>query len=435
MTNRQNKWGESPAEQLLSCMERIYKYGMTTTSGGNLSIRCSNGDIWITPAGVDKGALTAADMVCVKADGTIEGKHRPSSEFPFHKQIYAARSDLGAIVHAHPPALVAFSIVRRIPDTRMLPNERKICGPIGMAPYALPGSSKLGANIAAVFAEGVNTVMLENHGVVTGGGSLFDAFCIFETLDFCARLEIEARRIGSPAVLSDEDFAMVRAIEDNVQLPAFEPTAAAAQEFETREQMCKLIERSYAQGLFTSTQGTFSQRLNDHEFLITPHGADRKYLEPDDLVKISNGKAEQGKLPSRSVLLHQMIYNKQNHIDSIIIAHPPNIMAFAVTELAFDSRTIPESYILLRGTPKLPFGAIYKEQERASAMLTPDTPIIIAENNCVVVTGQGLLNAFDRLEVAEYSAKSILAARALGDIVHIDEQKIDELKVAFKLEG
>jgi L-fuculose-phosphate aldolase len=65
-------------------MERIYGYRMTTTSGGNLSLLDDNGDIWITPAGVDKGSLTRFDIVCVKPDGTIAGNHKPSSEYPFH---------------------------------------------------------------------------------------------------------------------------------------------------------------------------------------------------------------------------------------------------------------------------------------------------------------------------------------------------------------
>ncbi|MCX7656103.1 MAG: class II aldolase/adducin family protein [Treponemataceae bacterium] len=72
-----------PADQIVMIMERVYQYGMTTTSGGNLSIKDENGDIWISPAGVDKGSLRRDDVVCVRRDGTVVGHHRPSSEFPF----------------------------------------------------------------------------------------------------------------------------------------------------------------------------------------------------------------------------------------------------------------------------------------------------------------------------------------------------------------
>jgi L-fuculose-phosphate aldolase len=191
-----------PADQLVMIMERIYDYGMTTTSGGNLSIRDENGDIWITPAGIDKGSLTRNDIVCVKPDGSVEGKHRPSSELPFHQATYRNRPDVNAVLHAHPPALVAFSIVRKIPDTHLIPNVNLICGEVDIAPYGLPGSDDLGEKIAAVLKRGVNTVLLENHGVVVVGSDLFGAFMAFETLDFCARLEMNALKIGKPSSLT-----------------------------------------------------------------------------------------------------------------------------------------------------------------------------------------------------------------------------------------
>ena len=86
-----------PRDQVLEIMDRIYRHRMTTTSGGNVSIRDESGDIWITPARVDKGALRRDDVVRVRSDGSSEGLHRPSSEFPFHQAIYAARPDLTAV--------------------------------------------------------------------------------------------------------------------------------------------------------------------------------------------------------------------------------------------------------------------------------------------------------------------------------------------------
>ena len=133
-----------PRDEIVQAMERIYRYRMTTTSGGNLSIRDENGDIWITPARIDKGSLRREDIVCVRADGRVEGLHRPSSELPFHQGIYRRRPDIRAVVHAHPVALVAFSICRKVPDTSLFPQARHVCGEVGYAPYALPGSEQLG---------------------------------------------------------------------------------------------------------------------------------------------------------------------------------------------------------------------------------------------------------------------------------------------------
>ena len=76
---------QHPRDEILATMERIYRSRMTTTSGGNLSIREENGDVWITPARVDKGSLRRDDIILVRADGSTDGKHRPSSELPFHQ--------------------------------------------------------------------------------------------------------------------------------------------------------------------------------------------------------------------------------------------------------------------------------------------------------------------------------------------------------------
>ena len=91
-----------PRDELLATMERIYQYRMTTTSGGNLSIREENGDIWITPTRVDKGTLRREDMVFVGKNGKVEGIHPPSSELPLHQAVYRTRPDLRGLVHATP---------------------------------------------------------------------------------------------------------------------------------------------------------------------------------------------------------------------------------------------------------------------------------------------------------------------------------------------
>ena len=102
-----------PREQIVTIMKRIYGYSMTTTSGGNLSLLDSNGDVWITPAGIDKGALTPEDIVCVKADGTVEGTHSPSSEYPFHRAIYAMRPDFRAIFRVDNLLDEEYAVARR----------------------------------------------------------------------------------------------------------------------------------------------------------------------------------------------------------------------------------------------------------------------------------------------------------------------------------
>ncbi len=194
-----------PRDEIVQTMSRIYRYRMTTTSGGNLSIRDENGDIWISPARVDKGNLTRNDIVCIQAGGAIEGLHPPSSEYPFHRAIYKSRPDIRAIVHAHPVALVAFSICGQVPDTRLFHQAHSVCGRIGFAPYALPGSQQLAANIAATFHR-CDSVILENHGVVVGGDSLSQAFQRFEAFEFAAKTLIKGKQLGEIQYLDDRQL-------------------------------------------------------------------------------------------------------------------------------------------------------------------------------------------------------------------------------------
>jgi L-fuculose-phosphate aldolase len=421
-----------PADQLVMMMDRIYSRGMTTTSGGNLSIRDADGGVWITPSGIDKGTLRREDIMRVRSDGMVEGPHRPSSEYPFHLAVLQRRPDLGAVLHAHSPGLVAFSIVRRVPEVLLTPHAFQVCGEIGIAPYALPGSALLGDNIAAQFGDGHSVVMLENHGVVIGARDIFQAFMAFETLETAARLEINARGLGTPRPLSVEEAerTTVSAIAD---YPEAEDIDHASEEKALRRDLVKFVHRSYEQGLFTSTQGTYSARLSDGAFVITPYGKDRMYLEVDDLVLIREGRKEQGKQASRATHLHEEIYRQHPDITSILVAQPPNLMAFAVTDVTFDARTIPESYIVLRDMPKVPYGPSLWDPTATARQLSPHSPALICENECVIVTGTSLLGAFDRLEVAEFSARSIIGSAGLGPIVHIGGADIDDLREAFDL--
>lgn len=422
---------EHPRDELLRFMDRIYRLRMTTTSGGNLSIREDNGDVWITPARLDKGALRRDDVVLVKADGTVVGRHRPSSELPFHQAIYAARPDIRAIVHAHPVALVAFSIVRHVPDVRVLNQSARICGPVGFAPYALPGSATLGGHIAETFAKGHHCVVLENHGVVTGGDCLQSAFDRFETLEFAAKTIIKASHLGAVRYLDQQSLAVsTRATPANTTVTAA-PRRISSREKELRREIVDFVRRSYQQRLMISTQGALSARLGEDAFLITPHRVDRNRLELADIVLVTNGEPEAGQTPSSSAASHRAIYQRQPDVAAVINAYPVNATAFSVTDSNLDTRTIPESYIFLRDVQRSPFGSRIGDGLQLADRMRLDQPIMLLDNDGVMVVGTSVLDAFDRLEVLESTAEAMINSRTLGPLVPMSESVIDELKAAF----
>lgn len=420
-----------PRDDILRTMERIYRSRMTTTSGGNLSICEADGEIWITPARVDKGNLSRQDIVCVKPDGTIEGSHRPSSEYPFHRAVYDARPDVRAVVHAHPVALVAFSICGLTPDTRLFHQAHSVCGQTGFARYALPGSAGLGRNIAERFRAGCDSVILENHGVVVGGQSLAQAFQRFEAFEFAAKTIIKARQLGEIRFLTPSQLD--QAHRRQAALASFRPAPATPHEKELRRQLCEFLRRGCRQRLLISTEGSFSARVLDDSFLITPTQQDRETLEVGDLVLVQGDACEEGKCASRAVFAHQAIYRRHRHVQAIVFAHPVNATAFSVTDSHFDARTIPESYVFLRDVQRAPYGVHYGNDGAIAGFVSASSPAALLENDGVLVTGTSVLDAFDRLEVLESTSEAVINARGLGKISPMPANVIEELCDAFDL--
>lgn len=419
-----------PRDEILQAMERIYQYRMTTTSGGNLSIMETNGDVWITPARVDKGALRREDIVCVRASGEMEGIRKPSSELPIHQEIRRRRPGLGGVVHAHPVALVAFSLVHEVPNTRVFHQARRVCGEVGFVPYALPGSVALGNVVADIFDKGYDCVIMENHGVVTAGATFQDAFRRFETLEFTAKTLIKARLLGGDVrYLSDEQVHLEQ--HRILNLEEFTPAAPSSRENEMRRRLCEFVRRGYRQRLFISTQGTFSARVWQNTFLITPSEVDRAAIDPAELVLVQDGRTESGKQPSKAAGIHDAIYRQHPAIHAIVNAYPVNATAFSVTGVPLDTRTIPESYVVVRHVGRVPFGMQFEDGKELARILSAKQPAVILENDGVLVTGSDALEAFDRLEVLESTSEAIINCRAVGSLRPMSDAVTRDLDVAF----
>lgn len=420
-----------PADQLVLIISRIYRSGLTTTSGGNLSIMDDNGDMWITPSGIDKGSLKPSDIMCVKADGTIIGPHRPSSEYPFHRALYKIRPKMRAVIHAHPPGLVTFSIVHQIPDTRILPQARNVCGPIGFAQYDVPGSEALGQKIAEEFRKNpeYKAVIMENHGVVLCGENIADAYQRFETLELCARTILNAKTLGEPIYLSEEQIQYHESrLPDNFS--HFMNVSYPSDERILRAEICRLVRRACDQSLMSSSYGTVSMRWRGNDFLITPSGVQRWDIDEEDIVQIKDSMAEAGKMPSHAAALHFEIYRRNPKINAIIITQCPSLMGFCTTDSIFDVRTIPESWIFLQDVPKFPFASQYEHLDEVAEVFRTRSCAMLA-NDAVIVASDSLINAFDRLEVAEFAAKSLILAKPLGDLHPITDAEVEDLRIAF----
>ena len=168
---------------------------------GNVSVRVDADRLLVTPAGFSKGVLDPDDLVEVSLRGDVlAGRHRPSSELGLHLAAYAARADVQAVVHAHPPTATAFTLVgETIPDG-LLAELMLTVGAVGFAPYAQPGTAELG-DVVTPFFRAHDAVLLAHHGAVTLGRSLTEAHFAMESLEHGARVVHLARQLGSVVTL------------------------------------------------------------------------------------------------------------------------------------------------------------------------------------------------------------------------------------------
>lgn len=190
------------AEELAQFCKRLYQKEYIAGNEGNLSIRLDQSRFIVTPGGLNKGYITAEDMVVCDQGGTkLEGTHDPSSEVKIHATAYRYRSDINAVCHAHPVYATTFSVAGMPFNQAVLPEFVVALGIVPLVKYSTPGSDRLAANLAEVVGK-YDAFLLQAHGTVTLGVSMMEAFNRTEILERYARILFYARRIGGPTLLT-----------------------------------------------------------------------------------------------------------------------------------------------------------------------------------------------------------------------------------------
>lgn len=181
---------ENTKEEIAYFMRRLYQQKLTTTSGGNISVRMGE-LILITPSGTDKGRLTAADIGVMNLQGEMLGEYfKPSIENRMHLEIYHIRPDINAIVHAHPQAASTFAASKAKLNTYLLAESYVILGEVATAGYHCIGSEELAEETAQCIGSGANCVLMLNHGALAVGKNLLEAFDRLEVMETCAQINL-----------------------------------------------------------------------------------------------------------------------------------------------------------------------------------------------------------------------------------------------------
>jgi L-fuculose-phosphate aldolase len=217
-TNReaQHRSGKLEAlarREICAAGRRMREQGFLPAAAGNLSVRLADGTILATPSGVAKGELKPGQLLRVSMEGEIQEARarrrsgpagsapRVSSEILMHLRIYALRSDVHAICHAHPPVATGFAAAGRALDRAVLGETAILLGAAPLAPFGAPGTAELPDSITP-YVPRANAILLANHGVVAYGEDLRTALLRMELVENCARVTLVAELAGGARLLS-----------------------------------------------------------------------------------------------------------------------------------------------------------------------------------------------------------------------------------------
>jgi L-fuculose-phosphate aldolase len=205
-------------KEILEIGRRMYEKNYVAANDGNITCKVAPDMIWATPTGVSKGFMRKDQLVKIRLDGTIikAGKLKPSSEIKMHLRIYNENPAVMGVTHAHPPASTSFAIAGLALDKPVYPEALVTLGVVPCVHYEVPGSQGIPDSIAP-YCKDYNAVLLANHGALTWGSSLMEAFFRLEAVEHYAMiLMYTGNIIGKANVLSSEQVAEVLKIRKSL---------------------------------------------------------------------------------------------------------------------------------------------------------------------------------------------------------------------------
>lgn len=191
------------AQDIIEVGRRLWQRGLISGTDGNLSVRLRGDRILATVSGVPKGDLKREHLVEMSLDGSVisRSRYKPSSEIKMHLVAYQLRPDVGAVCHAHPPHATAFATAGLGLTQCVIPELIVVLGSVPLAPYATPSTGEVPDSIRDHITR-TDAILLENHGALTVGKSIMEAYLRMESIDHAAHILLLSRLAGGPKSLS-----------------------------------------------------------------------------------------------------------------------------------------------------------------------------------------------------------------------------------------
>lgn len=190
--------------ELAYYMRRLYEKNLTTSSGGNISMRLPGDLVLVTPSVLDKGVLAANQVVLMDMSGeNLSPELRPSIEAEMHLEIYRRRADARAVVHAHPAFATSFACSDVEIEIGLTPELVMAVGRLARAMYHPAGTVEVAAATADALLD-ANVALMQNHGVTSLGPTLYKAFDRLEVTEMAAKMTWITRSLGGCRPLDGE---------------------------------------------------------------------------------------------------------------------------------------------------------------------------------------------------------------------------------------
>jgi L-fuculose-phosphate aldolase len=203
-------------EDIVEVGHRVWEKGYVAANDGNISARLSRNEVLTTPTGVSKGFLTPEALVKVDMEGNVlEGRLTPSSEIKMHLSVYRAREDVCGVLHAHPPTATGFAVAGMALDRPTLPEVVISLKAIPLAEYGTPSTEELAQTLEPYLQE-YDAFLLANHGALTVGRDVFQAYYRLETIEHCAQISLAARILGKEQTLTPPQVERLLELRENM---------------------------------------------------------------------------------------------------------------------------------------------------------------------------------------------------------------------------
>lgn len=239
-------------KQICDIGNKMYEKGFVAANDGNISARLGDKFVIVTPTGVSKGGMKPEHLVKMDLDGNVYGNNKPSSEVKMHLMVYKQNPTLKAVCHAHPPISTAFAVAGVQMDKPILSEAVVNLGIVPVAKYATPGTQEV-PNSIKDYVKNFNAVLLANHGLLTWGDNLEQAWFRMESTEHYGKILLYVKQIGPAHEFNCDQLGSLLDIREKIGIQTggvptckVDPTPQQEQEV---EDMIKTITKKVIESL------------------------------------------------------------------------------------------------------------------------------------------------------------------------------------------